>query len=78
MHPWMVHESEVQYPVRVALFLSVQRHTSPWLVYADLTQPCTALSKSQSAKTIAGFLPPNSNESFFTLKCYNSNFTLEI
>ena len=41
---------------------SVHRHTWPVLANTDRVSPATAASRSASAKTIAAFLPPSSNE----------------
>ncbi len=45
---------------------SEHRQTCPVLVKLERVTPATALSKSQSAKTTAAFLPPSSNETSFT------------
>mmetsp|Transcript_20157 Transcript_20157/g.71283 ORF Transcript_20157/g.71283 Transcript_20157/m.71283 type:complete len:269 (+) Transcript_20157:554-1360(+) len=43
------------------------RHTWPWLRKAERTVPAMVFSKSQSAKTMVGFLPPSSSDSFLNM-----------
>ena len=44
-----------------------QRHISPWFENDELIVVFNILSKSQSAKMMLGFFPPNSNESFLNI-----------
>ncbi len=39
----------------------------PWLNSHALSEPCTAASKSASANTMFGLLPPSSSDTFFRL-----------